>query len=91
MSACRRYRKQSLINIDRKFELHRSDRQHFPVMSSQVREKSEGSATDLLQMQTRLRMMTAEYEKLSRENSELRAKLHSLSDERLLHNKVYFS
>lgn len=53
-------------------------------MSSQVKEKSEVSAKDLLQMQTRLRMMTTEYEKLSRENSELRSRLHSLSDERLL-------
>jgi cell division protein FtsB len=60
-------------------------------MSSQVREKIEGSATDLLQMQTRLRMMTAEYEKLSRENLELRARLYSLSDERLLHKNFTFS
>jgi cell division protein FtsB len=60
-------------------------------MSSQVREKSEGSATDFLQMQTRLRMMTAEYEKLSRENSELRARLYSLSDERYLHKQLILS
>lgn len=65
------------------FCVHRSERQLIPVMSSQVREKTEVSATDLLQMQTRLRMLTAEYEKLSRENTDLRARPQSLSDERL--------
>ena len=50
-------------------------------MSIHIKENGESSAV-LVQMQMRMKLMSAEYEKIDKENSALRLQLHELLDGR---------
>lgn len=52
-------------------------------MSIHIKENGESSAV-MVQMQMRMKLMSAEYEKIDKENSALRLQLHELLDGRYL-------
>ena len=53
-------------------------------MSIHIKENGESSAV-LVQMQMRMKLMSAEYEKIDKENSALRLQLYELLDGRYLY------
>lgn len=56
-------------------------------MSIHIKENGESSVV-LVQMQMRMKLMSAEYEKIDKENSALRLQLHELLDGRYLFRRI---
>ena len=56
-------------------------------MSIHIKENGESSVV-LVQMQMRMKLMSAEYEKIDKENSALRLQLHELLDGRYLFRQI---